>query len=88
MNITVKLFATFREYLPMDAVSGAFPVELGEMRTVQELLRTLSLPEDMPKIVLNNGRHSQNAIELRAGDTVSIFPPLAGGLGSLHGEAA
>ena len=79
MKITVKLFATFRDYLPQDAVNGAFGVELEAKRTVRELIQTLSLPEDIPKIVLVNGRQTEEESELQAGDTVSIFPPLAGG---------
>ncbi len=79
MKIIVKLFATFREYLPMDAVNGAFAVDVEEKRTVQELLQTLNLPEEIPKVFLVNGRQTEDALELRAGDTVSIFPPLAGG---------
>ncbi|MBI3326050.1 MAG: MoaD/ThiS family protein [Nitrospinae bacterium] len=79
MKITVKLFATFREYLPKDAINAAFGTELEEERTVQELIKTLNLPEEIPKIVLVNGRQTEEDLALHEGDTVSIFPPLAGG---------
>lgn len=79
MKITVKLFATFRDYLPQDAINAAFGVEVEEEPTVQELIKTLNLPEDVPKIVLINGRQTEQDIALHDGDTISIFPPLAGG---------
>jgi len=79
MKITVKLFATFRDFLPKDAINAAFGVEVEQEPTVQELIKTLNLPGDIPKIVLINGRQTEEDIALHEGDTVSIFPPLAGG---------
>jgi molybdopterin converting factor small subunit len=79
MKITVKLFATFREYLPSDSVNAAFGVVVEEQRTVQELIKSLNLPGDIPKIVLINGRQTEVDLQLHEGDTISIFPPLAGG---------
>jgi len=79
MKITVKLFATFRDFLPKDAVNAAFGIEVEQEPTVQELIKTLNLPRDIPKIVLINGRQTEEDITLHDGDTVSIFPPLAGG---------
>ena len=81
MKITVKLFATLREFLPEDAVNAAFGVDVEARQTVRELLKRLKLPEDLPKIVLVNGQHTAGDTELREGDTVSIFPPLVGGEG-------
>ncbi|MGH8058860.1 MAG: MoaD/ThiS family protein [Candidatus Entotheonellia bacterium] len=43
------------------------------------MIKTLNLPGDIPKIVLINGRQTEEDIALHDGDTVSIFPPLAGG---------
>jgi sulfur-carrier protein len=79
MTITVKLFATFRDFSPQEAVNATFEAEVGAPETVRGLLNVLSLPEDLPRIVLVNGRQATEDSSLSAGDTVSIFPPLIGG---------
>jgi molybdopterin converting factor small subunit len=79
MTITVRLFATFRGFSPKEALDAPFEAEVGEHETVQGLLRMLSLPEDLPRIVLVNGRQATDDSSLSRGDTVSIFPPLIGG---------
>jgi molybdopterin converting factor small subunit len=79
MTITVRLFATFREFSPKEAGNARFEVEVDEHESVQGLLTMLSLPEDLPRIVLVNGRQATEDSSLSAGDMVSIFPPLIGG---------
>ena len=79
MTVRVRLFATFREFSPAEAVNATFPVEVDEHGTVQGLLKLLSLPEDLARIVLVNGRQVTEDSSLSPGDTVSIFPPLIGG---------
>ncbi len=79
MNVKVQLFATLRDYCPNGARNEPFAVELGEGSTLRHLLNKLQLPEQIPKILLVNGRHSKEQEELHEGDTVGIFPPMAGG---------
>jgi len=79
MTITVRLFATFREFSPKEAVNATLALEVGEHESVQGLVNMLSLPEDLPRIVLVNGQQATEDSALRAGDMVSIFPPLIGG---------
>jgi molybdopterin converting factor small subunit len=79
MQVKVQLFATLRDYSPDGAKNEPFIVELAEGDTLRSLLDRLQLPEKMPKILLVNGAHRKEPDELHEGDSVSIFPPLAGG---------
>lgn len=74
MNVTVKLFATFR--------TGRFGSETrmyDEGTTVKKIINELNLPEDDIGATLINGRHVEEDCELQEGDTLSIFPLVGGG---------
>ncbi len=74
MNVTVKLFATFR--------TGRFSSEnrgYESGTTVRNVLAELNIPEDEIGATLINGRHVEEDSELRDGDTLSIFPLVGGG---------
>lgn len=47
--------------------------------TVAEMLKRLSIPENLEKIVLVNEKYRNPNYELKDGDIVKIFPPVAGG---------
>jgi molybdopterin converting factor small subunit len=79
MTITVQLFATFREFLPPEAANGPWVVELAAEQTVRDLLALLRLPDDLPRLVLVNGKYAESHAPLHEGDGVAIFPPLIGG---------
>lgn len=74
MNVTVKLFATFRV--------GRFKVEEREYpqgTTCREIIAEVGLTEDELGIVLINGRHAALDARLEEGDTLSLFPLVGGG---------
>ncbi len=77
--IEVRLFATFREYLPPGSNAFSFTRELSGQTTVSEIVAELKLPTGIPKIVLINGTHTTESQALHGGDVLSIFPPIAGG---------
>ena len=77
MTVKLKFFAGLREYLPEG--SNPYPAELPDEATVGDALRTFGVPEDKPRILLVNGRHSDLAQTLQEGDELSVFPPIAGG---------
>lgn len=79
MLINVQLFATLRDHSLNGARNEPFPVEVAEGSTLRHLLNKLQLPEKVPKILLVNGRHCKEEEELHEGDSVGVFPPLAGG---------
>ena len=79
MQIEVKLFATLRDYLPKGSDRFSCKLELDGRSRVKDIISTLKIPEDIPKIILVNGVHGKNDQTLKEGDVVSIFPPVAGG---------
>jgi sulfur-carrier protein len=81
MKIEVKLFATLRKLLPPHAEGSTATLEVAEGTTVAGLLTELQIPKEMAHLVLVNGVNIEGnqARPLRDGETVSIFPPVAGG---------
>jgi molybdopterin synthase sulfur carrier subunit len=92
MHVTLKFFATFREVVGSKTIEREFPdgTAVGEVlrgleREYDGLAGELLVDGDLkPQInVLKNGRevlHMEGIdTEVYDGDTVSIFPPVAGG---------
>ena len=83
MNITLKLFATLTDYLPADAKGNIAQLQLDDDTPLGTLLDDLKLPEKLVHLVLVNG--ADVAPDARArhplvdGDTLAIWPPVAGG---------
>lgn len=74
MNITVKLFATFRV--------GRFSIESRDYpdgTTVADVARDLNLAEKELGIMLVNSRHVKLDHRLVEGDTLALFPLVGGG---------
>ena len=84
MKITVRLFATFRDFLPQQAVRSAVRLEVEEDKSVGAVLKALQVPDDLSRIVLINGLHAAEDSLLADGDVVSVFPPLIGGLSPMQ----
>jgi len=74
MQVTVKLFATFRR----DRFEVA-TLERPEGETLAQLLESLSIPPPELGFVLVGGRHAELGDRFRAGDTIAIFPKVGGG---------
>jgi molybdopterin converting factor small subunit len=79
MTVEIRLFATFRAFLPPGSKTFSFTKSLEEGTTVEEILRELKLPEQDPKIIIVNGVHAEPGRVLRDGDILSLFPPVGGG---------
>lgn len=74
MKVTVKLFATLRDYGPKYS-----EIDIKEGSTLQDVINLYKIPDDFPLIRLVNGEFANNEYELKEGDIVSLFPPIAGG---------
>jgi molybdopterin converting factor small subunit len=79
MKIEVALYATLSKYLPPGAQSRKAVIEVRDGSTIRDVLSHLGIPQDLPNILLANGRQALEESVLRDGDTLSVFPPLAGG---------
>ncbi len=79
MKIDVRLFANLADYLPSGAHGDTATLDLPEGATVADVVRRLALPDDLPRLMLVNGRDADAGHRLSPGDVVSVIPPLAGG---------
>ena len=83
MKITFKLFATLSDYLPAGAVRNEVVLDRPDGHTVSSLINEHHLPEKLVHLVLVNGhfidQSSRQTHALKDGDTLAIWPPIAGG---------
>jgi molybdopterin converting factor small subunit len=79
MNIELKLFFDFKNYLPSGSSKNTTTIDLESGTTVQKLIEILNLPPAIPKNIIVNGITADNERELQDGDSVAVFPPMAGG---------
>jgi sulfur-carrier protein len=85
MKVTLRLMATFRDFLPEPAARSALSIDVDKQETVQGLLKMLEVPDDLPRIILVNGQYATEDSLLNDGDIVSVFPPLIGGRSPTEG---
>lgn len=74
MNITVKLFASFRTGR-FDIENRDYPAET----TVADVADSLNLPQSELGIMMINNRHVKLERQLDEGDILALFPLLGGG---------
>lgn len=79
MKVQLKLFATFRQYLPAGAGRSAIEVEVPAGTRVSDLLATMGIPQQESPMILVNGRGIDADRILIEGDVVAVFPAMAGG---------
>lgn len=83
MKLVFKLFASLGEYLPADASDNATTLEIDEGDTVFNVIARFNIPPESIHLVLLNGVYlhpkERNAPKFSQGDTLAIWPPVAGG---------
>ena len=85
MQITFKLYATLTGYLPEGAEDKhAIRIDVPADATVRDLIDRFRVPREMAHLVLLNGVYLPPAERdqpgrIREGDTLAIWPPVAGG---------
>ena len=79
MKVRLKLFATFRRYLPTGTEGNACDLEVPDGTQVSDLLSQFGLLEKESLLILVNGRDAGPDRVLQEGDVVAISPTLAGG---------
>jgi molybdopterin converting factor small subunit len=73
MKVKVKLFASLRQFGPDEQI-----IELPDNATIDDALNSLNIPRTaLLKIV--NGEHRPPKYQLKDGDELAFFPPIAGG---------
>ena len=74
MEIEVRLFASLRKY-----TNQKNRIQLEDGATVGDSLERLGIPPSEVAIILVDGRHAPQDQPLHDGETVSLFPAIAGG---------
>jgi len=79
LHITLKLLGPFRSLATGADTEGAYHLELAPGTLLSDALRRVPLPADVPRVVLLNGLQHDDDPQLTDGDTLTVFPPIAGG---------
>ncbi|MBT3428814.1 MAG: MoaD/ThiS family protein [Proteobacteria bacterium] len=83
MTITFKLYAGLSEHLPDHARRNSAEIELLVNETVDQLIDRQQVPRKDVHLVLVNGiyldERQRSTHVLNKGDTLAIWPPVAGG---------
>jgi sulfur carrier protein ThiS len=83
MKVTLKLYATLRDYLPTTSDGTHVVLDLPTGATIPDALAILAVPLALAHIIMINGRHVLRPDvalrELRDGDQLAVFPAIGGG---------
>lgn len=79
MKVEIALYATLSKYLPRGAENRKAVIDAGDGATALEIMNQLGIPQEYPNILLVNGKQAHADTVLKDGETLAIFPPLAGG---------
>ena len=88
MKVTFKLYAMLADHLPAQyegrsREGNALELEVPEGTTVRQLVERFKLPPRLVHLVLIDGRfiakEERDARALAEGETLAIWPPVAGG---------
>ena len=83
MKITLKLFASLRDYLPAAAIGHEIEVEVSEDATPSAVLDQFGIPRALVHLVMVDGVYiapeDRATFKLNAGCQLAMFPAIAGG---------
>lgn len=74
MKITIKLFATLRDFGP-----DIKEVSVSENSTIEKIVKSFNLPEETPLLTIVKGVHIDPKEMLMERDVLALFPPVGGG---------
>jgi molybdopterin converting factor small subunit len=77
VQVNVDIYANLRQYSPTG--HGRFELTLVSDATVKSVFTALGIPETVKTVALVNGRHATEITRLKAGDKITLFPPIEGG---------
>ncbi len=81
VQVKVRLYAGLRRYLPELSLGQSLPLQLPQGTTIGEMLDQLGIPRTETKSCFVNGIQREFSYQLKEGDDLAAFPPVAGGCG-------
>lgn len=83
MIVKVKLFAMLKKHLPEGTKGETMELEMPEGATPQQVIDRLEIPKGMAHLAMLDGYHllpdERTGRSIKPGETLAIFPPIAGG---------
>ena len=84
MKITFKLFATLGDLLPANAVRNIASIDIESDASLNDIIDRYHVPRELAHLVLINGvfvcdTDRDQRGQLKEGDVLAIWPPVAGG---------
>ncbi len=83
MQITLKLYATLSNYLPAEAKDHKVAVDISGRENAGNIIDQYGVPREKVHLVLLNGVYltpdEREHVLFSEGDTLAIWPPVAGG---------
>ena len=79
IKVQLKLFATYRNYLPPGTAGSVVDVQVPVGTRVGDLLHQFGLPQNESRVILVNGLGVMEDQVLQENDVIAAFPAMAGG---------
>ena len=83
VRIQFKLFASLSEYLPAGTQGHIVAIDIPAGTTIHEVIGRFRVPPEQAHLVVVNGVYihvsERDIYELRDGDALALWPPIAGG---------
>lgn len=83
MDVTFKLYANLATCLPAEARKNQISITVPEGTSITDLIEKYHVPRESCHLILVNGTYtpliSASQKILQDGDTLAIWPPVAGG---------
>lgn len=80
MRVKLRLFATYRQYLPPRTEATTIEIDVQEGTSVSDLMSMYNIPLGAESVILVNGMTPSLGDQVKEGDVVSAFPAMAGGV--------
>jgi len=76
MKVKIRFFASLRQFGQDEQ-----EVDLPDNATIEDAIKLtkINLPEQFPLLKIVNGEHKPATYQLKDGDELALFPPIAGG---------